>query len=67
MARPQKVGLDYFELDCHMDEKIELIEAEFGLKGFAVIVKLYQSITRTAEKLIICIIMYQVISRFFTV
>ena len=27
-----------------MDEKIELIEAEFGLKGFAVIVKLYQSI-----------------------
>ena len=44
MARPQKVGLDYFELDCHMDEKIELIEAEFGLKGFAVIVKLYQSI-----------------------
>lgn len=44
MARPQKAGLDYFELDCHMDEKIELIEAEFGLKGFAVIVKLYQSI-----------------------
>lgn len=44
MARPGKVGLDYFELDCHMDEKIELIEAEFGLKGFAVIVKLYQSI-----------------------
>lgn len=44
MARPQKVGLDYFELDCHMDDKIELIEAEFGLKGFAIIVKLYQSI-----------------------
>ncbi|MDE6661994.1 MAG: DUF4373 domain-containing protein [Lachnospiraceae bacterium] len=39
-----KVGLDYFDLDCHMDEKIELIEAEFGLKGFAIIVKLYQSI-----------------------
>lgn len=44
MARPAKIGLDYFELDCHMDEKVELIEAEFGLKGFAVIVKLYQSI-----------------------
>lgn len=44
MARPTKAGLDYFELDCHMDEKVELIEAEFGLKGFAVIVKLYQSI-----------------------
>lgn len=39
-----KVGLDYFELDCHMDEKVELIEAEYGLKGFAIIVKLYQSI-----------------------
>ena len=44
MGRQNKVGLDYFELDCHMDEKVELIEAEFGLKGFAIIVKLYQSI-----------------------
>lgn len=43
-GRPAKVGLDYFELDCHMEEKVELIEAEFGLKGFAIIVKLYQSI-----------------------
>ena len=43
-GRQRKVGLDYFELDCHMDEKVELIEAEFGLKGFAVVVKLYQSI-----------------------
>lgn len=44
MGRQNKVGLDYFELDCHMDEKVELIEAEFGLKGFAIIVKLYQRI-----------------------
>lgn len=44
MGRQNKVGLDYFELDCHMDEKIKLIEAEFGLKGFAIVVKLYQSI-----------------------
>ncbi len=43
-GRPSKIGLDYFELDCHMEEKVELIEAEFGLKGFAIIVKLYQSI-----------------------
>lgn len=43
-GRPSKVGLDYFELDCHMDEKVELIEAEYGLKGFAVVVKLYQGI-----------------------
>lgn len=44
MGRQNKVGLDYFELDCHMDDKIELIEAEYGLKGFAIVVKLYQSI-----------------------
>lgn len=44
MARPTKVGVDYFPLDCHMEEKIRLIQAEFGLKGFAVVVKLYQKI-----------------------
>lgn len=44
MARPTKAGLDYFELDCHMEEKVRLIQAEFGLKGFAVLVKLYQKI-----------------------
>lgn len=44
MARPTKKGLDYFPLDCHMDEKIELIEVEFGLKGFALVVKLLQRI-----------------------
>lgn len=43
-GRGNKVGIDYFELDCHMDEKIELIEAEYGLKGFAIVVKLYQRI-----------------------
>lgn len=39
-----KVGLDYFELNCHLEEKIRLIQAEFGLKGFAIVVKLYQKI-----------------------
>lgn len=39
-----KSGIDYFTLDCQLDEKFELIEAEFGLKGFAVIVKLLQRI-----------------------
>lgn len=43
-GRGNKVGLDYFELDCHMEEKVRLIQAEFGLKGFAVVVKLYQKI-----------------------
>lgn len=44
MARQNKVGLDYFELDCHMEEKVRLIQAEYGLKGFAIVVKLYQKI-----------------------
>lgn len=44
MARQPKVGLDYFELDCHMSEKVRLIQAEFGLKGFAIVVKLFQKI-----------------------
>ena len=46
MARPLKQGLDYFSLDCYMDDKIKLIQAEFGLKGFAIIVKLWQMIYR---------------------
>ena len=43
-GRQNKVGLDYFELDCHMDDKVRLIQAEYGLKGFAVFVKLLQRI-----------------------
>lgn len=44
MARPIKAGLDYFPLDVHLDDKFELIEAEFGLDGFGVVVKLLQKI-----------------------
>lgn len=44
MARPMKDGVDYFPLDVNLDDKWELIEAEFGLKGFAIVVKLYQKI-----------------------
>lgn len=44
MGRQNRVDLPYFELDCRMDTKIELIEAEFGLKGFAIVIKLYQHI-----------------------
>lgn len=39
-----KAGLDYFPLDVNLDSKIELIEAEFGLTGFGVIVRLLQEI-----------------------
>lgn len=44
MPRPQKAGVEYFPLDVENDDKLDLIEAEFGLTGFAVIVKLYQRI-----------------------
>ncbi len=44
MARPIKKGLDYFPLDCNMDDDIELFEAECGLEGFAILVKLWAKI-----------------------
>ena len=44
MARPCKSGIDYFPLDVAMNDKMKLIEAEFGLVGFAVVVKLWQKI-----------------------
>ena len=44
MARPVSEGLPYFPLDVALDEKFELIEAEFGLTGFAVVIKLLQRI-----------------------
>ena len=46
MARPLKDGVDYFPLDTVLDTKFELIEAEYGLTGFAVVVKLLQKIYR---------------------
>jgi hypothetical protein len=44
MARPQKEGIDYFPVDTVMDDEVDLIEAEYGLIGFAVLIKLYQKI-----------------------
>ena len=44
MARPCKSGIDYFPLDVSMNDSVKLIEAEFGLIGFAVVVKLWQKI-----------------------
>ena len=44
MARPPKKGLDYFPLNCHSDTKTKLVEANFGLLGFAITVKLWQQI-----------------------
>ncbi len=44
MARPIKKGIDYFPLDVRLNDKMKLIEARFGLKGFAVVVKLWMKI-----------------------
>lgn len=44
MARPTKVGLDYFPHDCDTPIELELIEAEFGITGYAVIWKLKEII-----------------------
>ena len=44
MGRPTKIGLDYFPLDVNIDDNLELIEAEHGLQGFAIVVKLWQKI-----------------------
>lgn len=44
MARPLKQGVDYFPLDCHMNDEMKLIQAEFGLVGYAVVIKLWQKI-----------------------
>lgn len=47
MARPQKEGLDYFPLDTDMDikdDKIQLLEAKYGITGFGVLIKLLMKI-----------------------
>jgi len=46
MARPQKIGLDYFPLDVYVDQddKVAIIEAKYGLLGFGVIIKLLMKI-----------------------
>ena len=46
MGRPQKEGLDYFPLDVDIDQddKIALIEAQHGIVGFGVVIKLFMKI-----------------------
>ena len=42
----KNVGIDFFPIDVYDDTGLQLIEAEFGLKGFAIVVKLHQKIHR---------------------
>jgi DNA replication protein DnaD len=46
MARPIKEGLEYFPLDCDIDQddKIALIEAQHGIVGFGIVIKLLMKI-----------------------
>ena len=46
MARPRKEGLDYFPLDVDIDQddKVALVEAQHGITGFAVVIKLLMRI-----------------------
>jgi len=40
-------AINYFSLDTVFDDKIKLIEAQFGLTGYALIIKLWQKIYST--------------------
>lgn len=49
LARPKKDGLEYFPLDvaAGKDDELELVESEHGLVGFAIFIKLLQSIYKS--------------------
>jgi hypothetical protein len=44
MVRLKKDSIDYFPLDVVMDTDVRLLEIRYGLKGYAVFIKLYQYI-----------------------
>ena len=44
MARPNKIGLEYFSLDVKMDDEVELIKAQHGMKGFGILITMFQTI-----------------------
>ena len=39
-----KCGLKTFPLSVDLDDGVKLVEAEFGVKGYAVVIKLFQAI-----------------------
>src|SRR5690554_4785986 len=44
MARPNKIGLEYFSLDVKMDDEVELIKAQHGMEGFGILISMFQTI-----------------------
>lgn len=47
MARPRKIGLEYFPLDCVLDVKVDDLRSEHGNDGFAVWIALLQEAYQT--------------------
>lgn len=37
-------GLDFFPMDCHLNDDVAYIESRYGAKGFSIIVKLWQKV-----------------------
>jgi len=44
MARPNKVGLEYFSLDVSFDDEVQLIKAQYGMEGIGILITMYQTI-----------------------
>jgi len=44
LARPAKTGLDYFPMDTSFEDNLELFEAEQGVEGLGILIKLWQKI-----------------------
>lgn len=44
MARPKKIGMDYFPVDTTWDVKMQLIKAKYGLEGIGCIIELFKAI-----------------------
>jgi hypothetical protein len=54
MARPKKVGLDYFPLDCLPDEKLRGLDTIHENDGFAWFIKFLQSAYQTEDGEVDC-------------
>lgn len=52
MARPKKIGLDYFPLDVNPDDQFKAIEELHGNDGFTWIVKFWQAAYRTNDGIV---------------
>lgn len=52
MARPKKIGLDYFPLDVELNDQVQAIEAVHGNDGFTWIVKFWQASYKTNDGIV---------------